>query len=148
MATGADSQWSSAFTRSTEDMGKEKRRIPLSRLDTHRDQRIVWENEEDGQVARDTLQKMSAALSTLVECVGDKPEREGLKRTPMRAAKALCYFTKGYEDNLQSKRTCSIQRSKGAGASSMYIRHYVSCHIHSPVLDCLANHLTCVCVCV
>ena len=95
-----DSQMSSALS---QDVEKEKRRIPLSRLDTHRDQRIGWENEEDGQLASETLHKMSGAFSALIECVGDHPEREGLKRTPMRAAKALCFFTKGYEDNLTSK---------------------------------------------
>ena len=98
-----DSQMSSALSQSVQNVEKEKRRIPLSRLDTHRDQRIAWENEEDGQLASETLHKMSGAFSALIECVGDHPEREGLKRTPMRAAKALCFFTKGYEDNLTSK---------------------------------------------
>ena len=98
-----NSQLSSALGQGAQDMEKDKRRIPLSRLDTHRDQRIAWENEEDGQLASDTLHKMSGAFSTLIECVGDHPEREGLKRTPMRAAKAFCFFTKGYEDNLLSK---------------------------------------------
>ena len=91
-----------ALNRGAQDEEKGKRRIPLSRLDTHRDQKIGWETEEDGQVASDTLQRMSGAFSTLIECVGDRPEREGLKRTPMRAAKAFCFFTKGYEDNLKS----------------------------------------------
>jgi GTP cyclohydrolase I len=98
-----DSQLSSALHQSIQGVDKEERRIPLSRLDTHRDQRIAWESEEDGQLASDTLEKMSGAFSALIECVGDRPEREGLKRTPMRAAKALCFFTKGYEDNLMSK---------------------------------------------
>ena len=80
--------------------GEEERRIPLSRLDTHRDQRIDWEKEEDENTASDSLQKMSAAFSSLIESVGERPEREGLRRTPLRAARALCFFTKGYEDNL------------------------------------------------
>ena len=97
-----DSQMSSSLSRNVQDV-EEKRRVPLSRLDTHRDQRIVWESEEDGRLASETLRKMSGAFSALIECVGDHPEREGLKPTPMRAAKALCFFTKGYEDNLTSK---------------------------------------------
>ena len=82
----------------------EEMRIPLSRLDTHRDQLDMgWKNETDKKKAEETLEKMSGAFSALIESVGEQPEREGLKRTPLRAAKALCFFTKGYEDNLASK---------------------------------------------
>jgi GTP cyclohydrolase I len=35
-----------------------------------------------------------------VQCLGEDPEREGLQKTPMRAAQALAYFTKGYETSL------------------------------------------------
>ncbi|CAI8006093.1 GTP cyclohydrolase 1 [Geodia barretti] len=81
----------------------EEMRIPLSRLDTHRDQLDMgWKNETDKKKAEETLEKMSGAFSALIESVGEQPEREGLKRTPLRAAKALCFFTKGYEDNLAS----------------------------------------------
>ena len=54
-------------------------------------------------MASETITNMSHAFTTLIESVGERPEREGLQRTPMRAAKALCFFTKGYEDNLSSK---------------------------------------------
>jgi len=33
--------------------------------------------------------------------VGEHPEREGLEKTPERAAKALLYFTQGYETDLK-----------------------------------------------
>lgn len=90
-------------TASVDAKSEENRRIPLSRLDTHRDQKIAWETEEDKQTASETLSKMADAFSTLIENVGERSEREGLVRTPVRAAKALCFFTKGYEDNLSSK---------------------------------------------
>jgi GTP cyclohydrolase I len=32
----------------------------------------------------------------LLQCIGENVEREGLESTPMRAAKALQFFTKGY----------------------------------------------------
>jgi hypothetical protein len=36
----------------------------------------------------------------MIECVGEDADRDGLERTPMRYAKALMYFTKGYEENV------------------------------------------------
>lgn len=37
----------------------------------------------------------------MLDCVGEDAERDGLKETPMRYAKALMYFTKGYEQNVR-----------------------------------------------
>ncbi|KAF2021215.1 GTP cyclohydrolase I [Aaosphaeria arxii CBS 175.79] len=47
------------------------------------------------------LAKMAGAVRTLLECVGEDPSREGLLNTPERFAKAMLFFTKGYEDNLR-----------------------------------------------
>lgn len=47
------------------------------------------------------LQKLSGAVRTILECVGEDPEREGLRETPERYAKAMLYFTKGYEENVR-----------------------------------------------
>lgn len=44
----------------------------------------------------DKLQRMANAVQTLIECMGEDADREGLERTPMRAAKALQFFTSGY----------------------------------------------------
>lgn len=46
------------------------------------------------------LRRMSGAVRTLLECVGEDPDREGLKATPMRMAKALLYMTKGYDQSV------------------------------------------------
>ncbi|PWW74401.1 GTP cyclohydrolase I [Tuber magnatum] len=48
------------------------------------------------------LNKLSEAIKTLLECIGEDPNREGLLNTPMRYAKAMLYFTKGYEENLKT----------------------------------------------
>ena len=55
-----------------------------------------------GVDAEERLQKMQGAFKTILECMGEDPTREGLIRTPMRAAKAMLFFTKGYEDSLQT----------------------------------------------
>ncbi|CAE6534845.1 GTP cyclohydrolase I [Rhizoctonia solani] len=46
------------------------------------------------------IEKLSGAVRTLLECIGEDPEREGLLRTPDRYAKALLWMTKGYEEKL------------------------------------------------
>ncbi|KAJ6130337.1 GTP cyclohydrolase 1 [Penicillium capsulatum] len=52
------------------------------------------ENEE-------RIRKLTGAVRTILECVGEDPEREGLRETPERYAKAMLYFTKGYEENVR-----------------------------------------------
>ncbi|CAE6464915.1 unnamed protein product [Rhizoctonia solani] len=46
------------------------------------------------------VQKLAGAVRTLLECIGEDPDREGLQRTPDRYAKALLWMTKGYEEKL------------------------------------------------
>jgi GTP cyclohydrolase I len=46
------------------------------------------------------LTVLSNALRTVLECIGEDPDREGLQRTPERYAKALLWMTKGYEERL------------------------------------------------
>ncbi|KAF2091162.1 GTP cyclohydrolase I [Saccharata proteae CBS 121410] len=46
------------------------------------------------------LAKLSGAVKTILECLGEDPNREGLLETPERYAKAMLFFTKGYEENL------------------------------------------------
>ncbi|OMJ12224.1 GTP cyclohydrolase 1 [Smittium culicis] len=43
---------------------------------------------------------MTAAINTIIECVGEDPTRNGITKTPERYAKAMLFFTKGYQENL------------------------------------------------
>mmetsp|Transcript_15266 Transcript_15266/g.24808 ORF Transcript_15266/g.24808 Transcript_15266/m.24808 type:complete len:271 (+) Transcript_15266:296-1108(+) len=45
--------------------------------------------------------RMVGAARTLIECMGEDPDREGLVRTPLRMTKALLFFTQGYSQSLQ-----------------------------------------------
>ncbi|KAJ5110335.1 hypothetical protein NUU61_001592 [Penicillium alfredii] len=47
------------------------------------------------------LQKLAGAVQTILECVGEDPERDGLLGTPERYAKAMLFFSKGYEENVR-----------------------------------------------
>jgi GTP cyclohydrolase I len=56
--------------------------------------------EESAADAATRLERMKGAVRTLLECVGENPDREGLLATPMRYAKAMMDFTQGYEQNV------------------------------------------------
>lgn len=47
------------------------------------------------------LKKIEDAITTIITELGEDVTREGLVRTPERYAKAMLYFTKGYEDNIK-----------------------------------------------
>lgn len=45
-------------------------------------------------------ERLAGAVRTLLECIGEDPDREGLRRTPERYAQALMWMTRGYEERL------------------------------------------------
>ena len=47
------------------------------------------------------MEKMESACRTILECIGENPDREGLLKTPSRWAKALLFFNKGYNQTVQ-----------------------------------------------
>ncbi|OCT52691.1 GTP cyclohydrolase 1 [Cladophialophora carrionii] len=57
--------------------------------------------EQSPEEAQVRLDKLADAVRTIFECIGEDPDREGLRDTPQRYAKALMYFTKGYEENVR-----------------------------------------------
>ncbi len=57
--------------------------------------------EATAEQAAERLRKLEGAITTILECLGEDPEREGLRGTPERYAKAMLFFTKGYEENVR-----------------------------------------------
>lgn len=57
--------------------------------------------EATAEQAEERLAKIQGAVTTILECLGEDPTREGLRGTPERYAKAMMFFTKGYEENVR-----------------------------------------------
>lgn len=50
-------------------------------------------------------ERLAGAVRTILECLGEDPDREGLQKTPERYAKALMWMTRGYEERLKGNHT-------------------------------------------
>lgn len=48
----------------------------------------------------EALADLTESYRTILRDIGEDPTRQGLLRTPERAAKALLYFTKGYDEKI------------------------------------------------
>lgn len=48
-------------------------------------------------------ENLCRAYGTIIRYCGEDSSRQGLVKTPARAARAMLYFTKGYEDSLDGK---------------------------------------------
>eukprot|EP00549_Striatella_unipunctata_P023303 CAMPEP_0118686556 /NCGR_PEP_ID=MMETSP0800-20121206/7878_1 /TAXON_ID=210618 ORGANISM="Striatella unipunctata, Strain CCMP2910" /NCGR_SAMPLE_ID=MMETSP0800 /ASSEMBLY_ACC=CAM_ASM_000638 /LENGTH=318 /DNA_ID=CAMNT_0006583613 /DNA_START=126 /DNA_END=1082 /DNA_ORIENTATION=- len=68
-----------------------------SRLIVNSDKQQAKKEDSEGL----KMDKMVSACKTILECMGENPEREGLEKTPERWAKALLFLTHGY--NLSCK---------------------------------------------
>lgn len=54
----------------------------------------------DADSVRDQENQLKDAFEKVLENIGEDKTRQGLLRTPSRAAKAMLFFTKGYEETL------------------------------------------------
>ncbi|XP_026526024.1 GTP cyclohydrolase 1 [Pseudonaja textilis] len=54
-------------------------------------------SEEDNEM---NLPGLAAAYTTILSALGEDPQRQGLLKTPWRAATAMQYFTKGYQETI------------------------------------------------
>ncbi len=57
--------------------------------------------DESPEHAAERLSKISGAVRTIIENLGEDPSRQGLLDTPERLSKALLYFTRGYQENVR-----------------------------------------------
>ena len=64
-------------------------------------------NTYNGQEAKiqptsdESIEKMKEAVYTMLEAVGEDPEREGLLKTPKRVAESMKFLTQGYNQSLE-----------------------------------------------
>ncbi|ESO94181.1 hypothetical protein LOTGIDRAFT_118558 [Lottia gigantea] len=58
-------------------------------------------NRKDSITEEERIAYVSSHFKHILQGVGEDPERQGLLKTPERAAKALMYFTKGYSENIE-----------------------------------------------
>ncbi|CAF1121535.1 unnamed protein product [Rotaria magnacalcarata] len=58
--------------------------------------------EDDTVLVRDQrIETISRSYQVILESIGEDPLRQGLLKTPKRAAEALVFFTKGYEQTIR-----------------------------------------------
>ena len=72
------------------------------RGDIHEQKHETERNEKRNEA------KLEKLYSKLLTSVGEDVERQGLRKTPQRAAKALLFFTKGYDESVAGKSTCCM----------------------------------------
>ncbi|GCB80015.1 GTP cyclohydrolase 2 [Scyliorhinus torazame] len=60
---------------------------------------VQWK-EAKAPGGADALAALEEAYTSILRGLGENPERQGLLKTPRRAAKAMQFFTKGYQDSI------------------------------------------------
>lgn len=76
-----------------------------------------WKEERTRSVEDNemSLPSLAAAYTTILRGLGEDPQRQGLLKTPWRAATAMQFFTKGYQEKIIGEFTNPQSRSEGAG---------------------------------
>ena len=61
--------------------------------------------EKDEEEDEESLihNRLVPLYTSLLDAIGEDPNRNGIKRTPLRAAKAFRFFTKGYQQTIAGK---------------------------------------------
>ena len=61
-----------------------------------------WREERTRSVEDNemSLPSLAAAYTTILRGLGEDPQRQGLLKTPWRAATAMQFFTKGYQEKI------------------------------------------------
>ena len=56
-------------------------------------------NNKVPQYDNELVEKLASHIKSIIELLGEDPNREGLLKTPMRVAKAMQTLTRGYEED-------------------------------------------------
>ncbi|ETN77178.1 GTP cyclohydrolase I [Necator americanus] len=82
------------------------------------------------------LENMASAYSSIISHVGEDVNRQGLLKTPERAAKAMLFFTKGYDQQLDGEVLLVHElRSQAAGHLSGEKEFLVTDILNEAVFD-------------
>lgn len=89
-------------------------------------------NEKSEQTEQ-RLEKMRGAVRTLLECIGEDPDREGLQATPSRYAKALLFLTEGYQSDITTVLNGALFSHEGHASEMVIVKDieiYSLCEHH------------------
>lgn len=77
------------------------------------------------------IEEISNHIEAIIRLIGEDPEREGLKKTPMRYAKALVYITQGYyQDSTEIIKQAVFEESGSKMVVVKDIEFYSMCEHH------------------
>ena len=86
---------------------------------------------DDIEYPEDVIGPLSAHIEEIIKILGDDTSREGLLKTPRRAAKALWYATQGYRLTPEQAVGDAVFRSPGRGIVTVRdIEYYSFCEHH------------------
>lgn len=81
--------------------------------------------------SNDVIKEIASHYAEIIRLIGEDPTREGLVDTPMRAAKALYYVTRGYRQNIDDVIHCALFEAPGSGMIVVRdIEFYSLCEHH------------------
>lgn len=75
----------------------------------------------EGSEEAEKVQQLAEGYKNLLSVIDEDVDRQGLLKTPQRAAKAMWFFTKGYRQNVagQCSRVSKDKRDSVCGKSSL-----------------------------
>lgn len=78
-----------------------RRPVDTKKSSVHRKHETSRKEEEN----KSRLPALEAAYTSILHELGEDTDRQGLLRTPLRAAKAMQFLTKGYHENIHGEST-------------------------------------------
>ena len=77
------------------------------------------------------IEQIAGHLSQIISLLGEDPAREGLVKTPVRAAKALYYITSGYRQDAEATLSSAMFENEGSKVVTVKgIEFYSMCEHH------------------